>query len=164
MVARTANRQPTPASKPKRFTITTIAALAPRPGVQYVEWDTEPTGFGVRVSPAGTKTFIFKYRTKAGRVRWATVGRVGDVPLDDARDRAFKMRGQVADGKDPLREIDSSGKMLWELKVPNVCGFDRLDDGRFLCSGAGRVVIVTRSGQIAWQTSSQGFVRRVHRR
>jgi hypothetical protein len=63
-----------------------------------------------------------------------------------------------------LREIDSSGKTLWELKVPSVCGFERLDDGRFLCSGGGRVVIITRTGQIAWQTTSQGFVRRVHRR
>ncbi|MCC7176915.1 MAG: tyrosine-type recombinase/integrase [Acidobacteria bacterium] len=85
-----------------------MSDLQPKPGVQYTAWDTEPTGFGVRVSPAGTKTFIFKYRTKAGRVRWATLGRVGDVALDDARDRAYRMRGIVADGKDPLREIDTS--------------------------------------------------------
>jgi integrase len=106
MVAKTANRQAV--AKPKRFTVTTVADLQPKAGVQYVAWDIEPTGFGVRVSPAGTKTFMFKYRTKAGRVRWATLGRVGDVTLDDARDRAFKMRGLVADGKDPLREIDTS--------------------------------------------------------
>lgn len=93
---------------PKRFTVTTIADLRPKAGVQYTAWDVEPTGFGVRVSPSGTKSFVFKYRTKAKRVRWATLGRVGDVSLDEARDRAFRMRGLVADGKDPLREIDTS--------------------------------------------------------
>lgn len=104
MVAKTANRP----AKAKRLTVTAVADLQPKAGAQYVAWDVEPTGFGVRVSPAGTKTFIFRYRTKARRVRWATLGRVGDVALDAARDRAFTMRGQVADGKDPLREIDTS--------------------------------------------------------
>ncbi|MCC7244014.1 MAG: site-specific integrase [Acidobacteria bacterium] len=106
MVAKPANRLPSVA-KPKRFTVTTVADLDPRPGVQYVAWDTEPTGFGVRVSPS-SKAYVFKYRTKAGRVRWATLGRVEDLALDQARDRAFTMRGQVAAGKDPLREIDAS--------------------------------------------------------
>lgn len=110
MVAKSTNRPKTVAAataKPKRLTATTVADLQPRPGVQFTAWDVEPTGFGVRVS-AKAKSFVFKFRTKAGRVRWATLGRVGDVTLDAARDRAFTMRGQVADGKDPLREIDAS--------------------------------------------------------
>lgn len=89
-----------------RLTQTRVNELAPC-AERYIAWDTKVRGFGVRVS-AEAKTFIFKYRTKAGRLRWATLGRFGDIPLDAARDKARIMRGQVADGKDPLREIDTS--------------------------------------------------------
>ena len=92
----------------KKLTARDVDALAPQPGVQYVTWDREPKGFGIRVSPAGTKTYILKYRTKAGRVRWATIGRVDDLALDKARDKAYAWRGLVAAGKDPLQEIDAS--------------------------------------------------------
>ncbi len=85
-----------------------IADLRPQAGAQYMCWDLNLKGFGVRVSPAGTKTFTLKYRTKAGRVRWATLGRVGDLSVDEARDNARTMRGDVAAGKDPLRELDTS--------------------------------------------------------
>jgi integrase len=91
-----------------RLLVKQITALTPKPGQQYVCWDGDLAGFGVRVSPAGAKTFILKYRTKAGRVRWATIGRVGAIALDEARDKARRMTGQVADGKDPLRELDAS--------------------------------------------------------
>ena len=79
-----------------------------RPGQQFTVWDTDLKGFGVRVSPAGTKTFIFCYRTLAGRLRWKTLGRVGTVPLDKARRQARVDAGIVADRKDPLQH-DRSG-------------------------------------------------------
>lgn len=108
--ARPVNQQtPSPLAESTRLTLTGIADLRPLPGKQYVAWDVEPTGFGVRVSPRGTKAYIFRYRTKAGRVRWATLGRVGGkYSLDQAHDRAYTMRGLVAAGKDPLREIDAA--------------------------------------------------------
>ena len=90
----------------QRFTITRIEALTPRAGAQYVAWDAELKGFGVRVSPAGAKSFIVKYRLPSGRVRWKTIGRVGKIPLEKARKRAQDDIGIVARGLDPLREID----------------------------------------------------------
>lgn len=90
----------------QKLTQKAIAALEAGEA-RYVSWDSDVHGFGVRVS-AGAKTFVLKYRTKAGRARWATLGRVGKVSLDEARDKARRMCGQVADGKDPLREIDTS--------------------------------------------------------
>ena len=83
-----------------------IEALQPRPGTQYVTWDSEIKGFGVRVSPAGTKSFIVKYRLPTGRVRWATIDRVGVVTLDQARRRARQLLGVVSAGDDPLRRKD----------------------------------------------------------
>ncbi|HEY7567073.1 MAG TPA: integrase arm-type DNA-binding domain-containing protein [Gemmatimonadaceae bacterium] len=83
-----------------------IDSLQPRAGAQYVAWDSSVPGFGVRVSPAGTKTFILKYRLKSGRVRWKTIGRVDDLTLVEARNRAIDDRGLVARGKDPSAEND----------------------------------------------------------
>ncbi len=86
----------------------TIAALKPKAGVQYVTWDGSTPGFGVRVSPSGTKAFILKYRLHSGRVRWKTLGRVGAMALDGARRQAKKDIGVVADGRDPMRLKDAA--------------------------------------------------------
>ncbi len=91
-----------------RLTKRAIDALQPEPGAQYVRWDTEITGFGVRVSPAGAKTYTLKYRLDSGRVRWKTLGRVGDVALDKARRHAKEDIGIVARGGDPLRHQDAA--------------------------------------------------------
>src|SRR6476659_2555920 len=90
------------------FTKRTIDALQPKPGAQYVAWDPALTGFGVRVSPAGTKTFTLKYRLASGRVRWKTLGRVGDVALEKARKYAKDDIGIVARGGDPLGATDAA--------------------------------------------------------
>jgi integrase len=90
------------------FTKRSIAALKPTPGAQYVAWDPALTGFGVRVSPAGTKTFTLKYRLASGRVRWKTLGRVGDVALEKARKYAKDDIGIVARGGDPLGATDAA--------------------------------------------------------
>jgi integrase len=90
----------------------TITALRPKAGQQYVVWDHATPGFGVRVSPSGTKAFILKYRLHSGRVRWKTLGRVGAMPLDGARRQAKKDIGLVADGRDPMRLKDAARDAL----------------------------------------------------
>ncbi len=92
----------------QRFTERTIDALSPQPGAQYVVWDRELKGFGIRVSPAGAKTFLLKYRLTSGRVRWKTLGRVGTLALDKARREAKDDIGIVARGGDPLAPKDAA--------------------------------------------------------
>jgi integrase len=91
-----------------RLTETKIDDLKPKVGAQYVHWDAELKGFGVRVSPAGAKTFILKYRLDSGRVRWKTIGRVGKVALEKARRSAKDDTGIVARGGDPLSAKDAA--------------------------------------------------------
>ena len=43
---------------------------------RYVVWDSTLKGFGLRVEPSGTKTFLVRYRI-AGRKRFLAVGRFG---------------------------------------------------------------------------------------
>lgn len=93
-----------------RLTERAIDALSPREGVrqQYMRWDGDLPGFGVRVSPSGAKTFTLKYRLPSGRVRWKTLGRVGVLTLDQARRQAKIDLGLVAGGGDPLSDKDAA--------------------------------------------------------
>lgn len=102
----------------RRLTKQQIDELEPIPGRQWTRWDPGLRGFGVRVSPAGAKTYVLKYRTKAGRVRWKSYGRTdGDLALEQARALAEADRGIVAAGGDPLREIDAARKAATVAEV-----------------------------------------------
>lgn len=80
----------------------------PRPGEQYVAWDTEVRGLGVRVSPEGTKTYVLKVRLKSRRVYFRAIGRIDTLTLDAARDKARELRGIAAAGGDPFQFIDAA--------------------------------------------------------
>jgi hypothetical protein len=63
-----------------------------------------------------------------------------------------------------VREVDSNGQTLREVKIPDACGLDRLPNGQLLVSGQGKAQIVDWSGKSYWEAKSSGCVRRVHRR
>jgi integrase len=76
-----------------------------------VTWDSEITGFGIRTTAGGTKTFVLKYRTRdEGLARWLTICRVGDMKPTEARNEAIKARGIIAAGGDPAGERQASRK------------------------------------------------------
>jgi integrase len=80
-----------------------IDAVQPTTNDVYL-WDASPLGFGVRVRPTGTKTFIFTYRAGGGRSARKsrhTIGRYGKITLEQARKHAQQLAGQVAAGHDP---------------------------------------------------------------
>jgi hypothetical protein len=56
-----------------------IDALKPKLE-RYTAWDTDVSGFGLRVTPAGERVYVLKYRA-GGQQRWYTIGRHGS-PLD----------------------------------------------------------------------------------
>jgi hypothetical protein len=53
------------------------------------------------VTPQGTRSFGIVYTTREGRLRRCTLGPVGPLGLSDARARAKRLRGAVAQGEDP---------------------------------------------------------------
>lgn len=61
-------------------------------------------GFGVRVYPSGTKSYVFWYRTAAGRPRLITIGSTSAYTLAQARDVARGHARTVAEGGDPLAD------------------------------------------------------------
>ena len=67
-------------------------------------WDSELSGFGLRIRPGGSKTFIAQYRAGGGRrgtSRRFTIGRYGVLTVEEARAEAKKVLGSVAHGHDP---------------------------------------------------------------
>ena len=74
----------------------------------YVVWDDRLTGFGVRVSPGGTKAFFVQYRTGEGRRtdrnRKLTLGRYPGLSPGAARKQAQALLGRAREGRDPSHE------------------------------------------------------------
>ncbi|HEX4615786.1 MAG TPA: integrase arm-type DNA-binding domain-containing protein, partial [Stellaceae bacterium] len=68
-------------------------------------WDDRIPGFGVKVTPAGKRIYVLKYRA-GGAQRWLVLGRHGDLTAEEAQKKAIRLRGAVADGKDPARLRD----------------------------------------------------------
>lgn len=64
-------------------------------------WDTTIRGFGLRVHPSGTKTFILKKRTVAGHQIKLTIGRFGELTVDQARKRALELAADIVKGQNP---------------------------------------------------------------
>jgi integrase len=81
--------------------ITLRALQAPATGVT-VYFDDTLTGFGVRVSQAGTKSFVLTHGTRRQR---ETLGRVGVVSLQEARAEAKRRLAEYTLGKDKPRAM-----------------------------------------------------------
>jgi integrase len=70
-------------------------------------WDAEVPGLGLRVRTNGRKLFVFQYATR-GRTRRMSLGEVGELTAEGARDRARALRQQVKDGGDPAADRDDA--------------------------------------------------------
>ena len=89
------------------LTSTIVSEARPQPAC-YVIWDARLTGFGLRVSPGGTKSFFIQYRTGEGRRtdanRKVTLGRFPMLSPTSARKQALALLGAARVGSDPSRE------------------------------------------------------------
>jgi integrase len=71
---------------------------------EYVIWDSEISGFGLRVYPTGRKAYCLKYRVGGGRggtVRKPTIGTHGTITTDQARAIAKDWFAEIRRGGDP---------------------------------------------------------------
>lgn len=108
-------------TRSKRASITRRTVEAAKPSAKdYVIWDhggqATVKGFGLKVTPAGTKVYIYQYRvpvpgTPARLIapHKVTIGRHGAITPEQARIRARQLYALVARGIDPL---DAKGEAL----------------------------------------------------
>lgn len=90
-----------------RMTLTdrTVAAASCPPGRKdALVFDDRLKGFGVRITAAGTRSFIFQYRV-GDKVRRTVLGTFGtELTTTKARSKAEALRGKVRDKADPVAE------------------------------------------------------------
>ncbi len=89
--------------EPTRLTKRAVDAAKPRER-EYVLWDTDIKGFGLKVLPSGKKSYLLKYRTKSGMPHKPHIGVHGNITADTAREIAKDWHADVAKGGNPSEE------------------------------------------------------------
>lgn len=75
-------------------------------------WDLQTTGFVLEVRATGGKTYYLRYFDEAGRQRQHKIATFSDVPFEQARKAAKRLRSEVVLGGDP------AAKKEQKLAVP----------------------------------------------
>lgn len=97
-----------------RISKASVDATTPSAAGDVTVWDDRIAGFGLKVTPAGAKVYIYRYRiSRPGQAsqtapRKYTIGRHGSLTPDQARRRAQELAALVAQGVDPRQqELDA---------------------------------------------------------
>lgn len=94
------------------FTPLLINSMHCPPGKsQFLYWDLDTPNFGIRVTTSGNKAYIFESSLNNKTIR-ITIGNVKDLPLDDARQQAIKLKSLIRMGIDP-RKIQNKRTAQW---------------------------------------------------
>lgn len=100
-------------AKPVRKHLTKAVVEAAKPakgGRDVLIWDADRgkskgvPGFGLQIKPSGHKSYVLQYRNTQGRVRRITLGRHGEVTVQQARKLSADAKHKVRSGIDPLEE------------------------------------------------------------
>lgn len=91
-----------------------VDALKAEAGISFL-WDAgdgATKGFGVRMTPAGVKSYVYQYRLggRGSPVRRYTIGRHGDWTPEQARNRAKELATSVGQGIDPIDAQEANVK------------------------------------------------------
>ncbi|PKP66472.1 MAG: integrase [Alphaproteobacteria bacterium HGW-Alphaproteobacteria-7] len=115
-----------------KLTKRTVEATVPK-SKDYVLWDDELPGFGLRVLPSGRRSYVVQYR-HAGRSRRYSIGPHGVWTAEAARREAKSQLGRVASGDDPAEERLEN---LRAMTVKQLCEryIKDLEDGLILGKG-----------------------------
>lgn len=92
-----------------RLTKTVIDKLIPPTEKgQIFHRDTDLRGFALRITNAGIKSFVVEKRINSRKVLRTTIGRYGDLTVEQARKEAQKILGKIATGIDVASEKKDS--------------------------------------------------------
>ena len=88
-------------------------------GKTHYLWDNNPIGFGVRVTPAGVKSYIFQFRMggRGSPVRREIIGRTEKIAPDKARSRAHELAHMARTGTDPIEKKKADRRAYVETKL-----------------------------------------------
>ncbi|WP_233827687.1 tyrosine-type recombinase/integrase [Paraburkholderia sp. ZP32-5] len=99
----------------QNFTAARVDSFECEPGkLQTIYWDAKTPGFGLRVTAAGARAYIFESRLFSKTVR-VTVGDARAWDLGRARTEAARLKTLIDDGKDP-REVRAEQQAAHEAR------------------------------------------------
>lgn len=99
----------------QNFTAARIDGFQCEPGKQQsIYWDAKTPGFGLRVTAAGARAYIFESRLFGKTVR-VTIGDARAWDLGRARTEASRLKTLIDDGKDP-REVRANLQVAHEAR------------------------------------------------
>ena len=91
-----------------KLTKTEVESAVPREKGDLFLWDAGKgsiSGFGLKVTPAGGKTFVMQYRLRFAKSdRRYKIGKFGDWTVETARARARDLRRDIDSGIDPFEK------------------------------------------------------------
>jgi integrase len=99
-----------------RITKAAVDAIRPTEKDQ-LHWDNRLPGFGCKVTPKGSKIFIYQYRLggRSSPARRFTIGKHGALTADQARREAEMLALKVAQGSDPQRVKAETARVAVDL-------------------------------------------------
>jgi integrase len=106
-----------------KLTKTAVEAIAPPENGERLVWDTELTGFGLRVTANGKRSYIAQQRVN-GKTRRVTIAKHGVYTAEEARKRARTKLGNMTEGEDPA-EVKARQKVLATTLADAVEGYLR---------------------------------------
>jgi integrase len=94
---------------------------APKAGKRRERYDREIRGFGIRITDRGVRSYILLYSHRNRRRRF-TIGRIGEISLDEAREKARELRGLIRQGRDPAAEEKTARAAAKTAAAPKTFG------------------------------------------
>jgi integrase len=92
----------------RHLTDALIRDLQPPVKGNFIVYDDDITGLGLRVTAAGHKAFVLGYSVRgSGRQRRYTIGEFGDWTCRTAREEAHDLKAEIDRGGDPLADIEA---------------------------------------------------------
>ncbi|MEN8236929.1 MAG: site-specific integrase [Pseudomonadota bacterium] len=93
-----------------KLTKRTVESSVPGATKRTLIWDTEITGFCVRIYPTGRKTYFFQYRNPQRQTKFLKLGVHGNVTTEQARETAKQLALKVSAGEDPsVKKVPVAG-------------------------------------------------------
>lgn len=96
-----------------------VESTVPDSTKRVILWDTEVTGFCLRIYPSGKRTYFLQYRNKERKTHKIKLGVHGTTTTELAREKAIKLSLRISAGEDPSVSLpsmeDTAPRTMYDL-------------------------------------------------